>query len=193
MYNKEIFKPYFDKIEDKHVKEIVNECLDNAPDYFWDMPASTTGKYHPEYALGEGGLVRHTLSVCYYADSLLSLEMFKSLQESKDYILAACILHDVMKKGKNAKKFTAFEHPEDAAEFVENVGNELKSCDIAYGPKSKVIASLIRTHMGQWNTAKYSSVTLQKPSTNEQKFVHLCDYIASRKGDEDVLSFLNNK
>lgn len=193
MYTKEIFKTYLDKIEDKYIREILNECLDNAPDYFWEMPASTTGKYHPEYALGEGGLIRHTLSVCYYADSLLSLEMFSSLVPSKDYILAACILHDIMKKGKNAKKFTAFEHPEDAAEFVEKVGADLKSISPIYENRSKCIADLIRTHMGQWNTNKYSSVVLKKPTTKLENFVHLCDYIASRKGDEDVLSFLDNK
>lgn len=34
---------------------------------------------------------------------------------------------------------------------------------------------------GQWNTARYSKVELPKPKNKYQKFVHLCDYLASRK------------
>ena len=30
------------------------------PDYFYEVPASSTGKYHPSYSLGEGGLLRHS-------------------------------------------------------------------------------------------------------------------------------------
>ena len=30
------------------------------PDYFFRVAASSTGKYHPAFSLGEGGLLRHT-------------------------------------------------------------------------------------------------------------------------------------
>lgn len=40
--------------------------------------------------------------------------------------------------------------------------------------------------MGQWNVNLYSKTILPKPKTATQKFVHLCDYLASRKGDVDV-------
>ena len=35
----------------------------NALKEFYTMPTSTTGKYHQPLALGEGGLVRHTLTL----------------------------------------------------------------------------------------------------------------------------------
>lgn len=35
--------------------------------------------------------------------------------------------------------------------------------------------------VGQWNTVRYSKVVLPTPKTKYQKFVHLCDYLASRK------------
>ena len=35
--------------------------------------------------------------------------------------------------------------------------------------------------MGYWNTSDYSDVTLPRPETKEQNFVHMCDYLASRK------------
>lgn len=40
--------------------------------------------------------------------------------------------------------------------------------------------------MGQWNVNLYSKTILPKPKTATQKFVNLCDYLASRKGDVDV-------
>ena len=43
------------------------------------------------------------------------------------------------------------------------------------------IAELIACHMGKWNTNKYSQTELPKPITKLQKFVHMCDYLASRK------------
>ena len=39
----------------------------------------------------------------------------------------------------------------------------------------------ISSHMGQWNTDRKSSVVLPLPTTKYQKFVHLCDYLSSRK------------
>ena len=35
--------------------------------------------------------------------------------------------------------------------------------------------------MGRFNTSDYSDVILPLPNTAEQKFVHMCDFLASRK------------
>ncbi|HIS17456.1 MAG TPA: hypothetical protein IAC02_02455 [Candidatus Coprovivens excrementavium] len=35
--------------------------------------------------------------------------------------------------------------------------------------------------MGRFNTSEFSDVILPLPKTPEQKFVHMCDYLASRK------------
>ena len=40
---------------------------------------------------------------------------------------------------------------------------------------------MIESHMGEWNTNSYSNVVLPLPITKHQKFVHMCDYLASRK------------
>ena len=45
----------------------------------------------------------------------------------------------------------------------------------------KFISDVISSHMGEWNTNQYSKVILPKPETKYQKFIHLCDYLASRK------------
>ena len=35
--------------------------------------------------------------------------------------------------------------------------------------------------MGEWNTNQYSSVILPLPKDKYQRFVHMCDFLSSRK------------
>lgn len=74
------------------------------------------------------------------------------------------------------------------AEMVERISKELydETFNEVYKEKGHYIACLIASHMGQWNVNLYSKTILPKPKTATQKFVHLCDYLASRKGDVDV-------
>ena len=77
------------------------------------VPASSSGKYHPSYALGDGGLVRHTKAAMAVAHELFNLEMFqKQFSETEqDLILLSLILHDGKKQGGGNGKHTVFEHP----------------------------------------------------------------------------------
>jgi hypothetical protein len=43
------------------------------------------------------------------------------------------------------------------------------------------MSHVIASHMGPWNTSPYDKTILPVPETKEEKFVHLCDYLASRK------------
>ncbi|MBO5704742.1 MAG: HD domain-containing protein [Alphaproteobacteria bacterium] len=160
------------------IRTLVENCLKAAPDYFWTMPASTTGKYHPEYTLGEGGLVRHTKAAVWIANELLRLDMFKRISQLSDEIYAALILHDTIKKGMDGSAYTTTDHPLRASEFVQKVANDTGWGD--YAPV-RTIRNLIETHMGQWNTDHDGNEVLPRPRTPEQVFVHLCDYLASRK------------
>ena len=55
---------YFDReykyIKDDKIREDLKYLVSNLPDYFFELEASSTGKYHPKFASGKGGLVRHT-------------------------------------------------------------------------------------------------------------------------------------
>lgn len=55
----ENFRCELSKIKDENIKKSTEYILNLLPDYFYTMPASTSGKYHPEFSLGEKGLVRH--------------------------------------------------------------------------------------------------------------------------------------
>ena len=163
-------------IQNNAIRELVKEALCIVPEYFFTVPASSTGKYHPQYSLGDGGLVRHTQAATRIAYELFRIDMFKYSQLEQDIMLAALILHDTCKSGLEHSQYTKAEHPLIAAKLI-------REHDFLFGNEYKEdIAKCIETHMGQWNTDyKTHQAILPLPQTKMQKFVHLCDYLASRK------------
>ncbi len=166
-------------IVDEHIREVTRHIVCELPDYFFTVAASSTGKYHPAYALGEGGLVRHTKAAVKFCNSLLSLEynQEKFSQEERDIICAALILHDGMKHGVLGSEYTTADHPVVMSEYIKSN----HSGDFS-DEQLKLIVNSISSHMGQWNTDFRSKKEIMpKPSTEIEYFVHLCDYLASRK------------
>lgn len=159
----ENYIPELNLISNTEIKKSVIEILRDLPDYFWNIPAASTGKYHPKYAQGPGGLVRHTRAATIIAADLFTIYEFSEIEE--DIILAALILHDGLKLGDPEHRYTVAEHP-----------TLMSSRIIHHNPKFVRIAACVASHMGQWTNG-----LLPLPKTDLEKFVHLCDYLASRK------------
>lgn len=130
------------------------------PLQFYILPASSSGKYHPPYSLGIGGLVRHTKAAMIIAQELFPLYHFT--QKEEDLILAALALHDVAKPSKT--------HPIEVEALLDPIMDD-------YFSEVEKVIPLIESHMGQWDL--YGK--LPQPRSTIQQFVHLCDYLASRK------------
>lgn len=178
-YKTETFEKELAWITDPNKREWAASVLEALPDYFFSVAASSTGKYHPEYALGEGGLVRHTKAAVTIAHDLLGLEMYGRYSPAeRDNILCALLFHDGMKHGRNGGKWTVFRHPLDIVDFLRE-GDEWS--DYISRQDFEQICEGISSHMGQWNFDSRSDVTLPKPLSAIQKFIHQCDYLASRK------------
>ena len=175
-----VFEKELKLIKNETLRSFVETCLDEyVPDYFYHIPASSTGKYHPAYSLGEGGLVRHTKAAVKLAYDMLQLEQNKKFSYFSNQVIAALILHDSVKLGIGGS-YTVSDHPILAAEMIERANRE-KDYPISQ-IEAGVLTSLIKSHMGQWNTDfKTKQEVLPKPETPLQQFVHLCDYLASRK------------
>jgi hypothetical protein len=165
-------------IHSEDIAKFAQYCVDNLPDYFFHVPASSSGKYHPSYALGDGGLLRHTKAALTIAKELFNLEMFPFSEEYQDLILVSLMLHDGIKQGNGSGNHTVFEHPLYAADFIKKCNFE---SNLLNDEQEKFVCSAISSHMGQWNTARNSKTVLPMPKTKIEKFVHLCDYLASRK------------
>lgn len=174
----EVFAQELGLIRDKKLRDFIADYLDRyVPEYFWTVPASSSGKYHPAYALGVGGLVRHTKACVVIAEHLLSLEQNALLYAQwHDEIISALIIHDSFKQGLETNGHTRFDHPILATKAIMLFAKE-------YHPemqeRAMEISTLVMSHMGQWNTK--GDIIMPKPVTEAEQFVHTCDYLASRK------------
>jgi len=174
-----LFFTELEYIDDNQLRDVATKLLNILPDYFFTIPASSTGKYHPQYALGDGGLLRHTKAAVKIANELFRMEQYQEMftKRQKDLMIIALFCHDGFKDGLQQEDHTRFDHPLIAAEKIAEEANKyLAEEDV------KFICQCIKSHMGQWNTNSfYIGVELPKPKETWEKFVHLADYLASRK------------
>ncbi len=179
MNKEEMFKSELGYIKNDKIKESAKTMINLLPDYFFHEAASSTGKYHPKYALGDGGLLRHTKAAVRFAYELLSDSCIgdKYTDSEKDLMIMGIILHDGLKRGLNEEKYTRFDHPILMADYIEENKDKLSLSD----KERKLVCDVIRTHMGPWTTDYNGNEVLEKPKTKYQNFVHMCDYLASRK------------
>jgi len=184
------FEPELIKITSDKLRSFARWALDQLPEYFHTIAASSTGKYHPSYSLGEGGLVRHTVAAVRIANQLFENHTIQNFDdEQKDIIRVALKLHDGVKHGTGGSSYTVATHPIQVVEYIEDryyaVDDSELSDDVIEVMEDGLwdqIADCIKTHMGEWNTDyKSKKEVLPKPNNEMQKFVHLCDYLASRK------------
>lgn len=172
----EVFAVEIGYIADEKIRESAKVIVDLLPDYYFHEPASSTGKYHPKFSLGEQGLVRHVKTAVRFAYELFNIYKFD--QETKDLIIFALIIHDGMKKGLDGSKMMAFDHPLLIGEFLKNHQKETQLTD----EQVNRIVAMDASHMGKWNTNYYNpGIILPIPRSVEEKFVHMCDYLSAKK------------
>lgn len=174
-----VFNKELSYIKNERIKKDAITLINLLPDYFFEIPASSTGKYHPKFSLGEGGLVRHVKSAVRIAHDLLYNESigYSFTDDEKDLIILSLIIHDGLKEGKIKEKYTVFNHPILIGELVRDNKDKLSFSDY----ELKLVIHMLASHMGQYNTNQYSNVVLPKPSNKYERFVHMCDYLSSRK------------
>ena len=181
-----VFSKELEYIKDERLKKNAEIILNNLPDYFYKIQAASSGKYHPSYALGEGGLVRHTKTAVNFAISLF--DIYKLDSHTKDLIIIRLLIHDGLKKGFVEEKNTRFDHPLLIGELLNSIKEKLTLTE----EEIKEITNNVASHMGRWNTSNYSEVTLPLPLTLSQKLVHMCDYLSSRKQTQFEFDINNN-
>lgn len=175
----DIFKTELSWIKSDKIRDYFTKAVNLLPDYFFEIPASSTGKYHPEYATGSGGLVRHTKAFAGILRDLVELEYLNFTQDEKDIMLGASLVHDGCKSGLPKSEFSIADHPLVVVNMLKTAP-ELK--DLLTPEQEDVCYRVISSHMGQWNTDyRTKQEILPKPKTKDEFIVHLADYLASRK------------
>lgn len=179
---KELVQPILNTIINEDIKEFAIVLLEDMPDYIWHVGASSTGKYHPLYVLGEGGLMRHQIAVVRFLNFFFELEQYNSKLTTRqmDLMRVAGLLHDGRKSGSQkdyeTSKYTKFNHPLLMADEIRKY-----HCKYLNYDEIEFIAEAISKHMGQWSEDRKSNVILPKPDDKFSRMLHVADYLASRK------------
>lgn len=174
MRNVKIFERELNLIVNEDLRMAVKSYLDeDTPDYFWMDGASASGKFHPKFSQGVGGLVRHTKAVVMFAEELLRMSSYAYMKdEYKDFVIAACLIHDTRKYG--------LDNEIDKSEYK----NHAKNASLAFAGYCEqvfdfiphfLLLNAIESHMGQWSTDRED-----RPFTSVDRCVHMADYMASR-------------
>ena len=179
MEREEIFLDELSYLKNEDYSDMLLNIINMLPDYWFHEAASSTGKYHPEYALGDGGLLRHSKAAMRIGYELLSNPSIgdKYTDREKDLMLMSLLVHDGLKLGLPQGKYTKFDHPILMANFILDNKDEIGINE----EDAKFMAEVIKTHMGVWTKDYNGDEVLEPPKTKYQNFVHMCDYLASRK------------
>lgn len=178
---KTIFDELIPFFENEDIKEFAGKCIDSIPEYFFQVPASSSLKYHPAYACETPlGLAKHTVALVRILNHMFEVESIANqfTSRERDLLRIAGIVHDSRKSGTQEEyehnHYTKFDHPLQAAAVVRSIGGLPKK-------EIELIAHAIESHMGQWNEDKRGNAVLPKPQDKYQIILHLADYLASRK------------
>lgn len=189
-------------IEDDDLRGFTYFILSQSHPTFWEMPSSSSGKYHPEWENGKEGLIRHIKAVMALALSSLrrygySIESPGDADENaktRDILAFAVLTHDWGKNGhptNNWGKHTTKTHGEDAAKIIKEemlpkfikFFPEIKNKDELEDMVSKACFA-IQHHYGVWSKDKLKPTDPEL--TVEAKILQEADYYSSRKIIKDV-------
>lgn len=169
-----VFAEELELIFDESIREFTRLCLISAPDYFFqDCPASTTGKYHPLDELGHDGTLIHTKKVV-----TVAYELCRALEceNKRDEIMSACIIHDLRKRGLEKGPHTLRNHPDLAAQLVDQVQLETR---ILTDESYQIIRNAIGYHYGPWSSNNWKKPIME--FTKEELCVYIADYVSSKR------------
>lgn len=135
-------------IDDDEIRQKTIDCFLRAcPDYFWERPTTSTGKYHPEDERGEYGNWLHTKRVYIQYSNLAEsdVELGVLSEWERDCGKSAALIHDMMKYGwpSDGNEHTVSDHDIIAAEVAREIGD-----------LPNEVYLMCHAHMGPWGDGK---------------------------------------
>lgn len=165
--------PEVDAIYNEEIRDCVIETfLKGCPDEFWELPTSSSGKYHSPDERGKHGNWLHTKRVfAKYVDMSESYwEAGEISTKQREAGKGAALLHDMMKYGWPSENN---EHTVNNHDIIgANVARDIGGCP-------NEIYLLIHGHMGPWGEGMI-------PENDRQWLFHFADKAAASTDEDDL-------
>lgn len=168
-----LFRDVYYMIDTPNLRVIAEKLIELAPDWFFVLPSSSTGKYHPAIENGKSGLVRHTRIMIDLHTRIYKSDFLRNYfglsqnydKYEKDVLIIALLTHDFGKYYKPTKyngeyPYSRDDHPILLKTLLEEQWHRVGLTDLEYKFLTKEIIHLVESHSGQWNTLKHSDIVL---------------------------------
>jgi hypothetical protein len=167
------FKDELERIFDTRVREFTKLCLIQAPDYIFEDCPSSSGKFHPIDELCPDGTLIHMKKIF-----TLAYELVKAFdcEDNRDLVLAACLIHDLRKKGKSDSGYTKSDHPNQAAELVTEVQ---EATQLLTDYQFNIVKNCVGYHYGPWGLNPWFKDMSEY--TKEELSLFISDYVVSKR------------
>lgn len=181
---KDVFKDELELIEDKEFREfVIHFGNSQALDYFYTIPSSTSGKYHPQDELGEGGLILHCKRVCQFALEFARMKDMESAE--RDLLIAAALLHDLYRCGDGSELKSDERHPI----YIYNALIQgLPDWPIELQDFLSVLSVVCLLHTGRWSHPEVYEIVekevgagLTEKVEDLSRVFHWCDCLAASR------------
>lgn len=152
-------------IEDDELRdETISAIGRGVPEYFWDVPATASGKYHNPYARDRHGLWIHVKMVFTAFERKAESYVRRGVltEYEVDCVRSAILLHDMLKYGHKYEEGdgTADNHDLLAGQWIRR--NTSLPAEVVRG---------VECHNGPW----YSGPTPEYGAEPVADIVHMCD------------------
>ena len=187
MDKKRICKLLTAQFETEEFKNYFMDMVEHIPDYIFEMPSSTSGKYHNKTQCQRFGQLYHIFMFQSIIESRLRLkgnkERYPTPQE-RDAMRCVPMFHDAVKCGWNGSQYTVQDHPMLAKKWVLDTEVAHKIPD----EYRNMIADMCEAHSGEWNKDRKGNVIMAEPRNDREFFIHECDILSSRADLDWVIS-----
>jgi len=169
------FRAELIRIHDSKVREFTRLCLIQCPDYiFENCPSSSGGKFHPIDELGADGILIHIKKVF-----TMAYEMVKGMdcENSRDIVLAACIIHDLRKQGRTSTTgHSVADHPQQGVELIDEVQ---EATQLLTDEQHVMLRNCVGYHYGPWGVDPWKKPIAEY--TNEELTLYMSDFVVSKR------------
>ena len=148
------YKQKMDEILEKNMSEkgfkLYRGITKILPD-IWELPTSSTGKYHKKLDGNVPDIAEHTYEMLYALVKLFRMFNYVPKTTDADTLLLAIAFHDVLKYGQfGSRKHTDGRHDKEAADMVAS--NKETFRKLLNEEQFNILEEGIRFHSGRWST-----------------------------------------
>lgn len=153
----------------------INQLLPNT----WDMPTSSTGKYHKKFDGTIPTQAEHVYQMLFAASKILRFFNYNPKTKDADKLFFAIVLHDSLKYGIMGNRVhTDKKHDKEAADMVAS--NKDTFLKVLNEDQFYVMEEAVRFHSGRWSTDVPRDKDFTFKDYNlETMFIHILDMLST--------------